>query len=207
MREVLMLELIQHNPFISFLIFLIPIIAGIWKLFDVLYVKPRDFRISVLEKNIKELRAAQRVTEPARTDSAMQDDKTNGINFSKLVETDNSLDQEAKLLHDMAQFYRAWKNKTMTDLQRSQYERIYLGQKVIWRARIQSVSEERDGLLWVGLNPEKEHDYDVHVIAVFEPKHKEALLMLKKGEIILVTGTIDSFFLAPILKHCEVIRT
>jgi len=33
------------------------------------------------------------------------------------------------------------------------------------------------------LTSEKERDYGVHIIAVFESKHKEALLMVKKREV------------------------
>ena len=46
----------------------------------------------------------------------------------------------------------------------------------------------------------------MHIIAIFDSKHKEALLMLKKGELVTVSGVIDSFFLSPIIKDCSIVR-
>lgn len=51
-----MFDLIQQNPLTSFIVFLVPVIGAIWKVLDVLFVKPRDFRIAVLEKNVEEMR-------------------------------------------------------------------------------------------------------------------------------------------------------
>lgn len=51
-----MFDLIQQNPLTSSVITLVTLIGGIWKVLEVLYVKPRDFRIAVLEKNVEEMR-------------------------------------------------------------------------------------------------------------------------------------------------------
>lgn len=110
------------------------------------------------------------------------------------------------LLNDMSAFHEAWKNKALTELQRDQFEKNYLGQKVAWRARLQNVSEERDGFLWVSLISEKERDYSVHVIAIFESRYKEALLMVKKGEVVTVSGVIEQFSLMPLIKSCSLVR-
>lgn len=110
------------------------------------------------------------------------------------------------LLNDVSAFYEAWKSKSLTELQRDQFEKNYLGQKVVWRTRLGDVSEERDSLLWVSLTSPKEGDYGAHVIAVFEPKFKEALLMLKKGEIVTVSGVIERFSLSPLLRSCTLGR-
>ena len=49
-----MTDLILQNPFISFFLLLVSVVGTTWKVFDVLFVKPRDFRIAVLEKNVEE---------------------------------------------------------------------------------------------------------------------------------------------------------
>lgn len=94
----------------------------------------------------------------------------------------------------------------MTELQREHFEKTYIGQKIIWRVRLGRVSEEEGGLLWVGLNSLNDREYSVYAIAVFDLKHKEALLLLNKGEIVTVSATINSFFLSPMLKDCSVVR-
>lgn len=205
-----MLELIQQNPLTSFIVFLIPLIGGTWKVLDVLFIKPRDFRISVLEKNVEEMR--KEFQRSSRAEAALPSNTAPPVALSTTepFETQRQLTvietEGTTLLNDLNAFYAAWKNPSLTDLQREHFEKTYVGQKVIWRARLGSVSEEKNGLVWVGLNSTKERDYDPHVIAVFDLKHKEALLLLNKEEIVTVSGSIDSFFLSPILKDCSIVR-
>lgn len=207
-----MLELIQQNPLISLILLLIPSIGVAWKVFEVLYVKPRDFRIAVLEKNVDELRKEFQRAPITSTDVAPRASGTSlGSTTSppteeSPTETIEELIQGTTLLNDMSAFQEAWKNKSLTELQRDQFEKNYLGQKIVWRSRLGNVSEVRDGLLWVSLTSEKERDYGVHVIAVFEPRHKEALLMLKKGEIVTVSGIIERFSVSPLIKDCAIVR-
>lgn len=149
-------EIIQQNPLIIFFTFLIPIIGGTWKVLDMLYVKPRDFRIAVLEKNVEEMRK-----EYQRSSRTEVDVFGKGVPAAVQSETD-SFDSPKKLavneisgialLNDLSAFYAAWKNPELTELQREHFEKTYIGQKIIWRARLGSVSEEKGGLLWVGLN-------------------------------------------------------
>ncbi len=205
-----MADLILQNPLVSFLLLLVPIIGATWKVFDVLFVKPRDFRIAVLEKNVEEIRKElQRApksevtsvpnTVPAPAVSANAEETPNIAPAPRLQET-------TTLLNNMNAFFASWKDKALTELQRDQFEKNYLGQKVVWRARLQGVSEEKNGLLWVSLVSEKERDYSVHVIAVFDLKFKEALLMVNKGEVVTVSGVLDSFSLSPLIKDCSIVR-
>lgn len=151
-----MLDLIQQNPMTSSVITLVTLIGGIWKVLEVLYVKPRDFRIAVLEKNVEEMRK-----EYQRASRTEADVLGKGVPAAAQSETD-SFDSPKKLavneisgialLNDLSAFYAAWKNPELTELQREHFEKTYIGQKIIWRARLGSVSEEKGGLLWVGLN-------------------------------------------------------
>ena len=209
-----MLELIQQNPLVSLVLILVPVIGATWKVFDVLFVKPRDFRIAVLEKNVDELRKAfQRSSSP--TPKVLPEaTETPGALVSSPPTTPEAVQAEkievliqaTTLLNNLSAFYQSWKDKSLTELQRDQFEKNHVGQKIVWRARLGNVSEEKDGLLWVSLTSENERDYGVHVIAIFDSKHKEALLMLMKGELVTVFGVIDSFFLSPMIKNCSIVR-
>ena len=207
-----MLELIQQNPLVSLVLLLIPVIGGIWKVFDVLFVKPRDFRIAVLEKNVDELRKEFQRTPtappnvfPEATKTPRVVESTPTTTAAAEAEKIEKLVEGTTLLNDLSAFYEAWKDKSLTDLQRDQFEKNYAGQRIVWRARFGNVSE-KDGSFWVSLSSENEREYGVHVIAIFGSKHREALLMLKKEQIVTISGVIDSFFLAPILKDCNVVR-
>lgn len=209
-----MLELIQQNPVLSFLVGLVPLVAGIWKVMDVLFVKPRDFRISVLENNVEEIRKqlqkneSERITDnlsvststlteartPSRDASKEKADK-----FEKIVES-------TYLLNDMDLLYESWKDEELTELQRDQFEKNYIGQKVVWEATFSSVSEERDRYLWVSLTSKNKEKYGIHVIAVFDANYKEVLLTINKGELVQVSGVIDSFSLSPLIRKCNISR-
>ena len=104
-------------------------------------------------------------------------------------------------------FYETWKNKKLTDLQRDQFEKNYIGQKVVWKARFSSVSEERDGYLWVSLTSSNEDKFGVHVIAVFDSNYKETLLMVNKDKLVTVSGVVDSFSLSPLIRKCNITKT
>ena len=151
-----MFDLIQQNPLTSSVITLVTLIGGIWKVLEVLYVKPRDFRIAVLEKNVEEMRKEyQRVSRietavSVNTTSAAVEPSTDVVQSSKLITVSEV--SGATLLSDLSAFYAAWKNPELTELQREHFEKTYIGQKIIWRARLGRVSEEEGGLLWVGLN-------------------------------------------------------
>lgn len=121
------------------------------------------------------------------------------VKFEKIVES-------TSLLNDMDLFYESWKDKELTELQRDQFEKNYIGQKVVWAATFSSVSEERDGYLWVSLTSKSKENFGVHVIAVFEENHKEVLLTINKGELVQVSGVIDSFSLSPLIKKCNISR-
>jgi hypothetical protein len=204
------IDVIQQNPFIILLIALVPLVAGIWKVMDMLFVKPRDFRISVLEKNVEEIRkeiqkgqiqppAVEQKAVSTESDSAIITSNEEPEKIEKIIET-------TTLLNDMCLFYESWKDKQLTELQRNQFEKNYIEQKVVWIAKFSSVSEERDGYLWVSLTASDEGFYGVHVIAVFDANHKEALLMINKGELVTVSGTIHSFSLSPIIRKCNLTR-
>ncbi len=206
-----MLDIIQQNPVVSFFVGLIPLVVGIWKLMDVLFVKPRDFRISVLEKNVEEIRKELQRNEPNRvTDhQGLAEPAKVSMGESIDLEKDDKVEkiiESTSLLNDMDLFYDSWKDEKLTDLQRDQFEKNYVGQKVVWEANFSSVSEESEGYLWVSLTSKDKGNFGIHIIAVFDSKYKEALLNINKGEIVSVSGVIESFSLSPLLRHCNISR-
>lgn len=202
-------DLILQNPLVSFLLFLIPIIGGTWKILDVLFVKPRDFRIAVLEKNVeeirKELQRAPKIDTPPTASTVVSTVIQDAKGVTRIESSQTPLGSTT-LLNNMDAFVDSWEDKALTELQRDQFEKNYLGQKVVWRARLGGVSEEKNGLIWVSLKSENERNYSLHVIAVFDLKYKEALLMVTKGEIVTVSGVLDSFSLSPLIKDCAIVR-
>lgn len=211
-----MIEIIQQNPVISFFIALVPLVAGLWKVMDILFVKPRDFRISVLEKNVEEIRKELQKQEshPAYSNpnfdgpetSLAPAPKQNSTLQSEAAEKLEKMMESTTLLNDMDLFYESWKDKKLTELQRDQFEKNYIGQKVVWVANFSSVSEEKDGYFWVSLTSKDERKFGVHVIAVFDSNHKEVLLTINKDELVTVSGTIDSFSLSPLIRKCNLTR-
>lgn len=211
-----MLEIIQQNPVISFFAGLIPLVAAVWKVMDVLFVKPRDFRIAVLENNVEEIRKQLQRNEPEGisanpppSQSVLDLQKewpVSGKAIEEKAEKFEKIVESTSLLNDMDLFYESWKDKELTELQRDQFEKNYVGQKVAWIATFSSVSEERDGYLWVSLTSKNKQNYGTHVIAVFEENHKEALLTINKGELVQVSGVIDSFSLSPLIRKCNISR-
>jgi len=202
-----MVEAIQQNPIISLLIILVPVIAAVWKIMDVLYVKPRDFRISVLENNIEEIRKKIQQTEITEINAVVPDNvEPHATAVTDTLEKLEKIVESTSLLNDIDLFYDSWKDEKFTDLQRDQFEKNFKGQKVVWKATFSSVSEERDGYLWVSLTSPTEGKFGVHVIAVFDSNYKEALLMVNKDEIVTVSGVIDSFSLAPLIRKCNITK-
>ena len=211
-----MIEIIQQNPVISFFIALVPLVAGLWKLMDILFVKPRDFRISVLEKNVEEIRKELQKQEnhPVNSNPNFDGPETSLAPVPKQSTTLQSeapeklekMMESTTLLNDMDLLYESWKDKKLTDLQRDQFEKNYIGQKVVWVSNFSSVSEEKDGYFWVSLTSKDKRKIGVHVIAVFDSNHKEVLLTINKDELVTISGTIDSFSLSPLLRKCNLTR-
>jgi hypothetical protein len=200
-----MIELVQQNPLISFFIALVPIVGGTWKLMEVLFIKPRDFRIAVLEKSVDDIRKEiQRQPSSSEQEQKTPENSTNQTLVVKKEKFEN-LVEGTTLLNNIDLFHNSWKDKTLTELQRDQFEKNYIGKSVVWNAKFSSVSEKEGGFLWVSLtSPTK--NVSLHIIAVFEAKHREALLLINQDELVTVSGDIDSFHLAPIIKNCTVVR-
>jgi hypothetical protein len=127
--------------------------------------------------------------------------KKNAANFP----LDSQLDSST-LTNNMDLFYSAWKDENLTELQRKQFEKSYIGQKVVWTAKFSGVNEGTYGMYGVSLTSTQEGCSTVHVGTFLGKKYRTALLNINKGEQVVVTGVIERFSLIPLLTNCEIVR-
>ena len=173
---------------LSFIALLIPIIAGTWKVLDALYVKPRDFRISVLEKGIDEIRKEvmktphQEEVQPTSVPEISQPTipaPKNTITKQPASTPPQKIEPATSILQNMEAFFDTWKNDSLTSLQRDDFEKKHIGKVFSWQAKVQSISEEKNGYFWVGIEPVDSKRILYHAIAIFDASYKETLLNIK----------------------------
>ena len=213
-------EVITQNPIISLIIILVPTVAVIWKVMEVLYIKPREFRINSLENHLNELRneiekiekktslnetqskainiTENEVSNPITKDIKEEKEKNVKVNFD-----------ENKLYQSLESLFNQWKNEDITKLQKTKIEESSIGKTVTWDVYVDSISK-------FGFNNERImlsakaniDDYlsSPNVAAVFDIKYEDSLLLLQKGDKITISGKITSFSLSPILEDCKLIK-
>ncbi|MED5523632.1 MAG: hypothetical protein VX447_02585 [Pseudomonadota bacterium] len=207
-------ELILANPIISLILVVVPTAGVVWKVLHVLYVKPRDFRINTMEKDIDVLRnEILKIEKRQYTPS----DNIGKVKASESEISPTKDTEEAKsanisglsgelVLNDLQDLLDIWNNKELTDLQKKHIEETYENKSVVWEVVLKSVGEVKDGKIYVSVvSPRAEFQLD-NAVAYFDESYKEALLMVKKGESVIISGTIERFFLSPMLKDCKIVR-
>jgi hypothetical protein len=213
-------DLILANPIISLILMIISTITGVWKVVHALYVKPRDFRINTMEKDIDTLRNEILKIEKKQTaensSNNFQNDEPKITKVKEAeIELTHSISQQVPqenntshelVLNDLQALLDSWNSKELTDLQKKHFEEMYTNQPVTWEVAIKSVGEIKDGKIYVSIiSPTAEFQLD-RAIAYFDESFKEALLLMKKGEVAIITGVIERFFLSPIIKDCRLVR-
>lgn len=210
-------QLILDNPIVSLFIILAPVIGVSWKVFHVLYVKPRDFKIASMRDDIESLKnevlkieRSNKAIEPSeREETSLPDnfdreDSSNEVN--EVVVSEPEVISSDIILNDLQYLLDAWNDKSLTDLQKSHLEEIYQGKEVVWDVEVKSVSENSNGDISATIiSPKAEFGLDT-AIAVFDKKYKEALLLIKKGDLVTINGKIERFFLSPVLENCTIVR-
>lgn len=207
-------ELILANPIISLILVVIPTAGVVWKVLHTLYVKPRDFRINTMEKDIDVLRIEILKIEKRQhipsNDIAAVEISESKISASKDTEeaklTNISDLPDELILNDLQNLLDIWNNKELTDLQKKHIEETYENKAVVWKVVLKSVGEVKNGQIYVSVvSPKAKFQLD-NAVAYFDGSFKEALLMVKKGESVIISGTIERFFLSPILRDCKIVR-
>jgi hypothetical protein len=206
-------DLILQNPIASLLLVVIPLAGIIWKVLYALYVKPRDFRISTMEQDISDLR--NEVLNMEKRERGARDPTS--LTHERAVETEAAAESRQRantpvaildevILDDLQQLLDIWNDESLTELQKTHVEETYIGTKVVWEVLVKSVSEEKDGKIWVTIvSPSAKFGLDA-AHAIFDKKYKEALLLIKKDEHVIISGVIERFFLSPILQDCQLRR-
>lgn len=211
-----MQEIVLQNPVIAIVVITTIVVGVAWRVLIALYVTPRDFRIESLEKKVADLRdeAIRRQEQSAAVIGAMpqtEEPKNESQGTAPLsrqkttqtAETPPAQTGDATPLTSISTFYREWRDKAKTDLQRLHFERGMTGQRVGWRVFVDSVEEFSSSRIWLYVTDTTEVFSDHRACAEFPSDQQERLLALQKGDSILLTGVIHDFFMWPKLKECN----
>lgn len=192
-------ELFSQVPGLAWLFLIAVLFSVLWKVFNILYVKPRDFRIDSLEREIEALKSAPKepktpqphaagpivpaeLSTPDTTTPTAQFPEQQQDGGDALAEGLRSLDIALDRIHD----------DSLTMLQRESVRAYFVGKNVIWRATIRSVSDSSHGMIIVRLVPND--DSFASAAAEFDEAHKVDLLKLREGDRVVVSGQVAKIF-------------
>lgn len=204
-------DLILQNPIMALLLTAILIIGVVWLILHTFHLKPRDSRIKIMEKNIYILR--NEILKIKKREQANKKSKEN-ISSKNQKQSGLSQDKHSKkgrakngiILNDLQGLLDLWNSKELADLQKTDIENTYTNKSVMWEVLIKSVDQVKDGKIYVRIiSPKATFSFDL-AVAYFEDYYQEALLLIKKEEIVVISGVIERFFLSPILKDCTIIK-
>ena len=218
-----MAEVFAQVPFLVWII--IPAIAfgALWKVFNVLYVKPRDFRIDSLEREIEDLKSSHKQRESGemrgsetgagqpQANVPVKSPKHRALAPERLIVSPSEQEPDEKIalaegLRSLAFALSRIHDENLTDLQKEAVEEYFTGKPVVWAATIKSVSNAQDGSIDVRI-ADGDKLFDT-AIARFEDAQKQDLLKLQEGDRVLVSGTISRIFIGtPFLEQCSITKT
>ncbi len=204
-------ELLSQVPGLAWLLLAAILFAALWKVFDVLYVKPRDFRISSLERENEALKSARDVTEPPRlhaelpvapAEPATPETTTTNPKPGLAEQSTNSANALAEGLRTLEFALERIHDGSFTDLQLESVREYFVGKTVVWKAIIRSVSAS-NGNIVLHLVPNADSYHSA--AAEFDEADKTELLKFRKGDHVVVSGQVDKIFIGtPWLKHCSI---
>ncbi|TQV77209.1 hypothetical protein FLL45_04480 [Aliikangiella marina] len=199
-------------PIISaFLISAITTLAIIGLLLK-LYIQPQQMNIENLEKHIdvlmdevlelqqREHKRAQLISERKRRLKLKQ----NTIELTPITPQDVPVKAVKLVTNDLEFLLKSWNDKNLTERQRKTIEDNYIGKSVKWEVKVMSVSEEKDDKIWVTIVSPKQEIDSAH--AVFDKSYKRHLLAIRGSDVVLISGTIERFFLAPVIVNCKLFK-
>jgi hypothetical protein len=195
-----MLELIQRNPLVAIILILVPCIAVAWRLMVNLYVKPRDFRISTLEKHVEELRNEALRVAPSVPQVAVKHSPT-----TQKVALGSSMTPTNEVLRSLAVCYSEWTDKEKTELQRKKFEETYTGKQVSWDVFVESVDKTAYWVtVWVRANHIRSGITEPRATVRFPLSEEERLLGFNPDDPVSVVGAIKEFFLNPVVEGSRI---
>jgi hypothetical protein len=203
-------KLIQDNLLISLIVIIVPIVAVAWKIMETLFIKPREFRINILEKDLEKLRNEFLRIDKQQGEKILPEGKhskttiMNKENEPHIKKVENQI-VSSNYLNTLHELYSGWRDKNLTDLQRKRFENDFSGKEVIWDVYVTSISESENERIYLGVAHDIKENYHDNAVAFFDSKDEEALALLGKGDKIRIKGTIERFFLMPSLKNCKLL--
>ena len=121
-----------------------------------------------------------------------------------MIENESHLEEEINTLQEL---YSRWKDKNITDLQRKRIENTFTGKEFVWEVFVLSVSEIKDGKIFLTILADKDVSLDsAYALAYFYLKDEESLALIRKFEKIRIKVTGDQFIGLPILKDCKILN-
>lgn len=99
--------------------------------------------------------------------------------------------------------YQRWSDDKQTKLQKQKFETDFVGKLVSWNVAVDSVSEtNHEKISLYVIDPAD--PWVARARAEFPATDQDTLLKFRKGDRIVLHGTIKEFFLWPSLKDCRI---
>ena len=216
-------EIFTQYPALGWILFAAVAFGALWKVFNVLYVKPRDFRIDSLEQELKGLKATPKEREsggvptptaPVRQLETHDRAKLAEPNTPAIVsptasppeQQANEGDPLAEGLRSLAIALARLNDKDSTRLQLESVVQYFIGKHVVWSATVLSVSDVKYGSISVTLRDGDDQLSGAH--AKFDETQRADLLKLRRGDRVVVSGQITQIRIGtPFLEQCSITKT
>ncbi len=204
---------LSQVPVLAWLFCLAALFGGLWKVFNTLYVKPRDFEIECLKREIESLKTSSNEPRSSRRDEehtveAAEIDAHKPTRASPKVpslerQIEDANGTLAEGLRSLDFALKRIRDDSLTKLQLESVHEYFIEKNVVWRGTIGSVSKSSAGSIIVQLK-HADDSYD-NAYAEFDGEQKAELLRLKKGDCVVVSGQVEKIFLgSPWLQRCSI---
>lgn len=206
-------QLLSQVPGLVWLFIVIVSFGAVWKIFEVLYVKPRDFEIQRLSREVESLKNSSiKPKLSARRDVTVGSSVEKGKNKSTPAtesaqaskrQKEDSNDKLAEGLRNLEFALERMNDSSLTKLQRESVCEYFMGKNVVWNATVGSVSDGSKGYISVVLKSDDDSVWAA--FAKFDTGMKAELLSLKKGDRVVVTGRVWTTRAGnPFLEDCSI---
>lgn len=213
---------IKNNLAYVVLTFLFMSIPFTWHLCESITVRPIQDQKQAILKQYEELKSKSEEYESIIRLQRSTIEKLNkkveedSMFISKWVQKRGNLPHNQltgyAVLQNPDTLFRVIRGKHYTDLQKDNIIKKLEGQKVLWDVHVIGVS--KPSLFENKIDLYLTHDLDTNkldrlevTVAKFDTSYDKVLGLLKVGQKIKVSGTIENLFLFPTLKECDIITS
>ena len=215
------LSAVSPAAWIVVIVVLLSLFGSLWRVFHVLYVKPRDFQIETLEREIAKLKSEEpgMVVQPVPTDDEaagplprsspepVREEDPEEACGSISAELVGNTDPTAECLRDLRLALQYLGDRSETDLQRQGVFEFFVGKHVIWSGFVHSVSMSHDGVVSVGVAPDKDEQWKWALVD-FDESRRGELLRLAQGDRVVISGSVERIHLRmPVVAGSSIEKT